>query len=252
MLCCATAAAIVLRHQGGAGVLASLTIGSAYWFVNCSARARYQQLDCWYDRISVDGRNAIVMPNTPDQTGGGGAVSEANAVAPNEDENNNTIDHRFGVPMRARPPQRRVAQRAHRRIRDLLRIERTTPMRDTLRNTRGEVCELRFLPLEDTERPDLVLETLIQHLLNRVLEGHPRPMLVSLQLHPPGFDRPYVIPLRPLEQNNAAALAASIERLNEQSAAGIDLLAGTTVTKAKPTKLSFVIINSRVSSFRIT
>ncbi|KAL3118717.1 hypothetical protein niasHT_002569 [Heterodera trifolii] len=68
-------------------------------------------------------------------------------------------------------------------------------MRDTFRNTRGEVCELRFLPLEDAERPDLVLETLIQHLLNRVLEGHPRPMLVSLQLHPPGFDRPYVIPL---------------------------------------------------------
>ncbi|KAL3082483.1 hypothetical protein niasHT_038315 [Heterodera trifolii] len=249
---------VVLRNYDGnrveasgwqcyAAVLASLTVGGVYWFVNCSARARYQQLDCWY-RISVDGRNAIVVPHTPNQfvpnvpppsiindqvptvqMGGGHVVAEANAVP--EDENHNTIDHRFGVPMRARPPQRRVAERAHRPIGDLFRIERTTPMRNTLRNTRGEVCELRFLPLEDAERPDLVLETLIQHLLDRVLEGHPRPMLVSLQLHPPGFDRPYVIPLRPLEQNNAAALAAAIERLNEQSAAGIDLLAGTTITK---------------------
>ncbi|KAL3123358.1 hypothetical protein niasHT_009501 [Heterodera trifolii] len=249
---------VVLRNGDGnrieasgwqryAGVLASLTVGDVYWFVNCSARARYQQLDCWY-RISVDGRNAIVVPHTPNQfvpnvpppsivndqvptlqMGGGRVVDDPNAVP--EDENNNTIDHRFGIPMRARPPQRRVAERVHRPLGDFFRIERTTPMRNTLRNTRGEVCELRFLPLEDAERPDLVLETLIQHLLDRVLEGHPRPMFVSLQLHPPGFDRPYVIPLRPLEQNNAAALAAAIERLNEQSAAGIDLLAGTTITK---------------------
>ncbi|KAL3118716.1 hypothetical protein niasHT_002568 [Heterodera trifolii] len=45
---------VVLRNGDGnrveasgwqryAGVLASLTIGNAYWFVNCSARARYQQ-----------------------------------------------------------------------------------------------------------------------------------------------------------------------------------------------------------------
>ncbi|KAL3081243.1 hypothetical protein niasHS_012655 [Heterodera schachtii] len=252
---------VVLRNGDGnrieasgwqryAGVLASLTVGSAYLFVNCSARARYQHLDCWY-RISVDGRNAIVVPHTPAefvpnvplpsivsivdnqvpmiQMGGGRVVAEQNAVP--EDENNNTIDHRFGVPLRPRHPQRQDAERVCRPIGDFFRIERTTPMRNTLRNTRGEVCELRFLPLEDAERPDLILETLIQHLLDRVLEGHPRPMLVSLQLQPPGFDRPYVIPLRPLEQNNAAALAAAIERLNEQSAAGIDLLSGTTVTK---------------------
>ncbi|KAL3083844.1 hypothetical protein niasHT_030503 [Heterodera trifolii] len=110
-------------------------------------------------------------------------------------------------------------------------IERTTPMRNVMRNTRGEICELRFMPLEEADRPDLVLEALIQHLLDRVLAGHPRPLMVGLQLHPPGFDRPYIIRLRPPEQNNAAALAAAIERLNEQSAAGIDLLSGTTVTK---------------------
>ncbi|KAL3113374.1 hypothetical protein niasHT_013200 [Heterodera trifolii] len=245
------------QHQAGA--LAALNIGSTYWFTNCTARARYQQLDCWY-RIGVDGKNAIVVPHfaapqstalqsdglhhpfastlggqaTAVQTGAGRTVNEARAppaVGQIDDENNNTLDHRFGVPIRARLPQRRVAQLVTRPIEDCFVIERTTPMRNTLRNTRGELCEIRFLPLEDAERPDLVLETLIQHLLDRVLEGHPPPMLVGLQLHPPGFDRPYVIRLRPPEQNNAAALAAAIERLNEQSAAGIDLLAGTTVTK---------------------
>ncbi|KAL3114415.1 hypothetical protein niasHT_017279 [Heterodera trifolii] len=248
--------------QQQAGALAALNIGSTYWFTNCTARARYQQLDCWY-RIGVDGKNAIVVPHTaaPEsttpqngglhdpfastlegqattvQTGAGRTVNQTHAppaAGPieEEDENNNTIDHRFGVPMRQ---QRRAAQlvglRATRPIKDCFVIERTTPMRNTIRNTRGELCEIRFLPLEDAQRPDLVLETLIQHLLDRVLEGHPPPMLVGLQLHPPGFDRPYVIRLRPPEQNNASALAAAIERLNEQSAAGIDLLAGTTVTK---------------------
>ncbi|KAL3118367.1 hypothetical protein niasHT_001003 [Heterodera trifolii] len=246
--------------QQQAGALAALNIGGTYWFTNCTARARYQQLDCWY-RIGVDGKNAIVVPHTaaPEstapqsgglhhsfastlggqattvQTGAGRTVNQTRvppAAGPVDDENNNTIDHRFGVPMRH---QRRAAQlvglRATRPIEDCFVIERTTPMRNTLRNTRGELCEIRFLPLEDAERPDLVLETLIQHLLDRVLEGHPPPMLVGLQLHPPGFDRPYVIRLRPPEQNNAAALAAAIERLNEQSAAGIDLLAGSTVTK---------------------
>ncbi|KAL3076975.1 hypothetical protein niasHT_031232 [Heterodera trifolii] len=249
--------------QQQAGALAALNIGSTYWFTNCTARARYQQLDCWY-RIGVNGKNAIVVPHTaaPEstapqsdglhhpfastlggqatavQTGAGRTVNQTRvppAAGPVDDENNNTIDHRFGVPIRARLPQRRAAQlvglRATRPIEDCFVIERTTPMRNTLRNTKGELCEIRFLPLEDAQRPDLVLETLIQHLLDRVLEGHPPPMLVGLQLHPPGFDRPYVIRLRPPEQNNASALAAAIERLNEQSAAGIDLLAGTTVTK---------------------
>ncbi|KAL3121012.1 hypothetical protein niasHT_009663 [Heterodera trifolii] len=68
---------VVLRNGDGnrveasgwqryAAVLASLTVGSSYCFVNCSARARYQNLDCWY-RISVDGRNAIVVPHIPNQ-----------------------------------------------------------------------------------------------------------------------------------------------------------------------------------------
>ncbi|KAL3110269.1 hypothetical protein niasHT_014987 [Heterodera trifolii] len=229
---------VVLRNADGhrieasgwqtqAGVLASLSIGTAYWFMNCMARSRYQRLDCWY-RIGVDGRNATIIPHPTQQaqpiqiqTGSGSNEVNGNVIGSrnqlrsnqtNEEDvnNNNNVNHS---------------------IDDSFVIERTTPMRNTLRNTRGEVCEIRFLPLEDNERPDLVMESLIQHLLDRVLEGHSSPMLVGLQLQPPGFDRPYVIRLRPPEQNNAAALAAAIERLNEQSAAGIDLLSGTTVTK---------------------
>ncbi|KAL3088910.1 hypothetical protein niasHT_028686 [Heterodera trifolii] len=149
------------------------------------------------------------------------------------DNNNNTdnVDLVGPRPRGVRPPQRRAAEPAGRPIDECFVIERSTVMRNVPRNTRGEICELRFLPLEEAQRPDLLMEAIIQQLLDRVLEGHPRPSMVGLQLHPPGFDRPYVIGLRPPEQNNAAALAAAIERLNDQSAAGIDLLAGTTVTK---------------------
>jgi|SRR5688572_5939070 hypothetical protein len=113
----------------------------------------------------------------------------------------------------------------------LFEIVATSPGGSRSRNTRMEVAEIRFQPLEEAARPDLVLEVLIQHLLDRVLHGRAPPLRVGLQLHPPGFDRPFTVPLRPPEQNNAAALAAAIERLNEQSEASIDLLAGTTVTK---------------------
>lgn len=110
-------------------------------------------------------------------------------------------------------------------------IERVSAMRNTTRNTAGEICEIRFLPMEDCPRPDLIMEQLIEQLFARVLAGRPPPLLVGLQVHPPAFDRPFTLRLRPPEQNNPRALAAAIERLNEQSAAGIDFLAGTTQTK---------------------
>lgn len=110
-------------------------------------------------------------------------------------------------------------------------IERVEAVNSDSRNTRGEISHIRFHPLEDAERPDMALETLVQHLLDRVLQGHPPALKIGLQVHPPSFHNPFTIPLRPPEQNNAAALAAAIERLNEQSEAGIDLLSGTTVCK---------------------
>ena len=64
-----------------------------------------------------------------------------------------------------------------------------------------------------------------------MLTGRPAPLRVGLQVQPPNFHHPFTVPLRPPAQNNPAALAAAIERLNEISAAGIDLLSGTTTTK---------------------
>ncbi|KAL3124861.1 hypothetical protein niasHT_001064 [Heterodera trifolii] len=238
------------------GTLAALCVGTAYWFTNCVTRAKYQRLDCWF-RIGVGGPNALVVPHVtpespanippmvPVQVGAGRdavrvPTNVTNAVDERSDLDNNN-NGTVGLEPRpsrcasrtagARPTQRRAAEPAGRPIGECFVIERSTAMRNVPRNTRGEICELRFLPLEEAQRPDLLMEAIVQQLLDRVLAGHPRPSMVGLQLHPPGFDRPYVIGLRPPEQNNAAALAAAIERLNEQSAAGIDLLAGTTVTK---------------------
>nr|CAD2208240.1 unnamed protein product [Meloidogyne enterolobii] len=110
-------------------------------------------------------------------------------------------------------------------------IESVQQLNSRSRNTRGEVCNVRFNPLEEHDRPDLTMTTLITRLLDRVLAGRPAPLRVGLQLHPPAFHNPFTVPLRSPDQNNPAALAAAIERLNEMSQAGIDLLAGTTVTK---------------------
>uniref|UniRef100_A0A915NUX5 Uncharacterized protein n=1 Tax=Meloidogyne floridensis TaxID=298350 RepID=A0A915NUX5_9BILA len=110
-------------------------------------------------------------------------------------------------------------------------IESVQQINSRSRNTKGEVCTVRFTPLEEQPRPDLTLTTLIASLLERVLVDRPEPRLIGLQLHPPAFHNPFTVPLRPPAQNNAAALAAAIERLNEISQAGIDLLQGTTTTK---------------------
>ena len=110
-------------------------------------------------------------------------------------------------------------------------IERVTEFNSRSRNTYGQICHIRFNPLEDHPRPDLALTSLIEQLLDRVLAGRPAPLRIGLQVQPPNFHHAFTIPLRPLDQNNPAALAAAIERLNEISAAGIDLLSGTTITK---------------------
>uniref|UniRef100_A0A914MGR2 DNA-directed DNA polymerase n=1 Tax=Meloidogyne incognita TaxID=6306 RepID=A0A914MGR2_MELIC len=114
---------------------------------------------------------------------------------------------------------------------DYFTIESSEPFASTSRNTRGETCTIRFRPLEENARPDLAMSDVVSQLMDRVLAGRPEPLLVGLQVQPPNFHHPFTLPLRPLAQNNPAALAAAIERLNEISQAGIDLLSGTTTTK---------------------
>lgn len=99
------------------------------------------------------------------------------------------------------------------------------------RNTRTEIALIHFQPLEEQQRPDLLMERLVEQMFERVVGNRPPPIYISLQLHPPSFEHPFTVPLRPPTQNNAAAIAAAIERLNEQSGAQIDLLAGGTMVK---------------------
>jgi hypothetical protein len=114
---------------------------------------------------------------------------------------------------------------------ELFWIESVREGHSRSRNTRSEIAEVRFHPFEEMARPDIALELLIGHLFARVIGNRPPPLKISLQLHPPTFDRPFTIPLRSPEQNNPAAIAAAIERLNDESDAQIDLAAGTTQTK---------------------
>ncbi|KAL3069027.1 hypothetical protein niasHS_015405 [Heterodera schachtii] len=185
--------------QAHAGALAALCVGTAYWFTNCVTRAKYQRLDCWF-RIGIGGPNALVVPHVtpespanippmvPVQVGAGRdavrvPTNVTNAVDERADlDNNNNGNHGLeSRPSRcasrtvgARPTQRRAAEPAGRPIGECFVIERSTDMRNVPRNTRGEICELRFLPLEEAQRPDLLMEAIVQQLLDRVLAGHPR------------------------------------------------------------------------------
>ncbi|KAL3105898.1 hypothetical protein niasHT_028342 [Heterodera trifolii] len=254
--------------QASAHVLASLTIGDAYWFINCVARPRFQRLGCRF-RVGVGGPNALVVPHVAPQLTANippmlpvqiGAGPDAIRVPPPPNVTNDGDDRRADLNNNdnvglepcltgARQTQRRAAEPVRLRVRfnlspdveeipgwedqkpysarkiralptfdispihiekslscpicmcsfeigegvatsieECFVIERTTAMRNVPRNTRGEICELRFRPMEETARPDLLMEALIQRLLDRVLEGLPSPSLVGLQLHPPGFE----------------------------------------------------------------
>uniref|UniRef100_A0A915P7A0 Uncharacterized protein n=1 Tax=Meloidogyne floridensis TaxID=298350 RepID=A0A915P7A0_9BILA len=59
-------------------------------------------------------------------------------------------------------------------------IERVTEFNSRSRNTFGQICHIRFNPLEDHQRPDLAMTVLISHLLDQVLAGRPAPLRVGL------------------------------------------------------------------------
>ncbi|KAL3115744.1 hypothetical protein niasHT_012942 [Heterodera trifolii] len=103
-------------------------------------------------------------------------------------------------------------------------------------NTRGEICELRLfcLPLvRDAQRPDLLMEVIIQQLpLEPCARGATHALRWSgLQLHPPGFDRPYGIGTcfaRPEQNQRSAHWRQLLSGSTISRQPGIDLLAGTT------------------------
>lgn len=102
------------------------------------------------------------------------------------------------------------------------------------RNTLSETLDVRFFDWNEEERgrprPHNFLTLLIQRLLTRVLVGRAPPRFVGFSLQPPGWSRPFHIPLRPLAQNTASAIAAALERFL-QDYDGLDLFDGSCLTK---------------------
>jgi hypothetical protein len=62
--------------------------------------------------------------------------------------------------------------------------------------------------------------------MTHLLEGMSTPSKIGFEIQPPSFDKPFFLPLRPMEQNTASAMAAAIENLLSQSAGGIDIFGG--------------------------
>jgi hypothetical protein len=79
---------------------------------------------------------------------------------------------------------------------------------------------------ENARRPDQLLKLAIERLMTHLLEGMNTPSKIGFEIQPPSFDRPFFLPLRPMEQNTASAMAAAIENLLSQSAGGIDIFSG--------------------------
>ena len=102
--------------------------------------------------------------------------------------------------------------------------------RSRSRGTASEQLEVRIRDWELAHQPERLLEWIIDRLLRRVLQGRPPPKLIGFALQPPGWERPFHVPLRPPSQNTAAAIAAALERLLEDYD-GLQLCDGRCRTK---------------------
>jgi hypothetical protein len=84
------------------------------------------------------------------------------------------------------------------------------PARNTARNTEQIRFAVRFKNVDDCERPDQLLEMVLNAIFERLLEGRPPAKLIGLSLQPDDFQQPYNIPLRDPQQNTPAVIAAAI------------------------------------------
>lgn len=87
--------------------------------------------------------------------------------------------------------------------------------RSRSRRTQHESIEVRLhdCRAEDEEERQRILAAVIECLLQRVIGNRQEPLLIGFSLQPPGWERPYHIPLRPPRQNTAPAIAAAILKL---------------------------------------
>jgi hypothetical protein len=99
------------------------------------------------------------------------------------------------------------------------------------RTTASESCVVRFHDFENAQRPDRLLEMVIERLFARVLAGRPPPIRVGFQLQCPNFEKPFYIPMRPPQQNTARVIADALQQVCDQSGDGLDLFTGAAQTK---------------------
>jgi hypothetical protein len=96
---------------------------------------------------------------------------------------------------------------------EFFEIVGSAPARNTSRCTEQTRYLVRFREVEECNRPDQLLERVLDAIYKELLDGRPTPKLIGLSLQPPDFQAPYNIPLRGLEQNAPAVIAAAIQDL---------------------------------------
>jgi hypothetical protein len=96
---------------------------------------------------------------------------------------------------------------------EFFEIVGSAPACNTSRCTEQTRYLVRFREVEECNRPDQLLERVLDAIYKELLDGRPTPKLIGLSLQPPDFQDPYNIPLRGLEQNSPAVIAAAIQDL---------------------------------------
>lgn len=126
------------------------------------------------------------------------------------------------------PTSRRRLSQGESDATDFMEILAVEHKSNRSRKTRQSAFTLKFTATPATALdPKAQMVEAFTALFNRIFAvGEPRPAKILVQFFPPNFERPFCIPLRPMEQNNPDAIAEQVMQLNEQYNADLDLFNG--------------------------
>lgn len=105
-----------------------------------------------------------------------------------------------------------------------MKIHSSEPYGSKSRKTRGETISFELKNVEESLRPDRLLERVFERLIQRVV-GTKEPSFIGVQLLNDRMDKSFFIPMRPPRQNSPAAIAQAFEQLS-QSDASLNLYGG--------------------------
>jgi hypothetical protein len=125
---------------------------------------------------------------------------------------------------------RSAEQRGRRDERPYFVILSSEPSRNRSRRTEQLRYSVKFRRVEEAERPDRLLESVLEALFQRCMQGRPQPKLLGISLQPPDFQQPFNVPLRPPLQNSAAAIATAIQDLQRRYP-NLEMFSGATEIK---------------------